>query len=98
MARIFRTSAGRDCWLDVYESSYFNGKLRRYFGPTEVDRLTGGSVIVGPRARVQVLVHRRGKAVSMELKPNRIIADLAASLRGATIDSAKVVCPTASAR
>lgn len=92
MAPIVRRTE-KECWLDVYESSYFSGKLRRYFGPTEVARLTGGSVIVGPRAKVQVVGRRGSKPVMIDLKPNKVIPDLAASLRGAQIDSARVSYP-----
>jgi hypothetical protein len=89
--------ADKECWLGVYESSYFSGKLRRFFGPTELPRLSGGSVIVGPKAKVQVVARRGQKVVMIDLKPNRVIADLTLSLRGAQIHSASVFHPSKSA-
>jgi hypothetical protein len=94
MPPTFRKS-GRDCWVDVYDTTYFGGKLRRYFGPIELRRLTGGSVIVGPQAKLQVIARRGQKPVLIDLKPNKIIPDLAASLRGAEIQSARVDLPMA---
>jgi hypothetical protein len=93
MSPIFRKTAGKDCWLDVYDSSYFDGKLRRYFGPVEISRLAGGSIIVGPQASIRLTARRHGKPIFIELKPNRVIPDLSTTLRGATIDSAKVSRP-----
>ncbi|MGA3068098.1 MAG: hypothetical protein ABSF29_14740 [Tepidisphaeraceae bacterium] len=87
-----------DCWLDVYESTHFHGKLRRYIGPAEVPRLAGKSVIVGPGAKVQVIAQRGRKPVLIQLNPNRVIPNLPASLRGAIAQSAIVLCPLRSPR
>ncbi len=94
MSPIFRKS-GRDCWVDVYDTSYFGGKLRRIFGPVDLRRMSGGSVIVGPGAKVQVLGRRGQKPVVINLKPNRVVPDLSASLRGSAIQSARVDHPGA---
>jgi hypothetical protein len=90
MPRNERNLAKR-CWVDVFESSYFEGRMRRIFGPVSVKPPARGSLIVGPAAQVQVRGLRSGRPVLIELKPNQIVPDLAGRLRGAAIKSATVI-------
>lgn len=77
------------CWVDVYDGPFFKGKLRRLFGPVHIKAL-GGSVVVGPGARVE-LRGLRGKAdFVMRLEPNRIVADFAKITRGGVISQAEL--------
>lgn len=84
MSTIERIS-DKECWLDVFEASHFGGRMRRYFGPTQVKPAAAASLIVGPKARVQLQGIRRGRPVMIELKPNHLAPDLAKSTGGAAI-------------
>jgi hypothetical protein len=59
MRRIERLSK-LNCWMDVFEGSYFEGRMRRLFGPIRIAPLSAGSVIVGPEASAQLIAQRRG--------------------------------------
>jgi hypothetical protein len=80
------------CWVDVFELSYFEGRMRRIFGPVAVRPPARGSLIIGPAAHVQVRGRRSGRPVLIELKPRQLVPDLAGRLRGAAIQSASVIC------
>jgi len=80
------------CWVDVFESAYFMGRMRRLFGPQKMRQINAKSVIVGPEATIRLSVRSRGKDRVVELAPKRVIPDLAASIKGATICDAAVVC------
>jgi hypothetical protein len=72
------------CWVDVYETAHFKGKLRRLFGPVRIKDL-GGSVIVGPEALVEVQGQRGKRPFMMKLEANRVVPDVAKVVRGAAI-------------
>jgi hypothetical protein len=55
-----------------------------------VKRWAAASLIVGPKAHVQLHGTRRGRAVIIELRPNHLVADLAKSTGGARIRGAVV--------
>jgi hypothetical protein len=82
------------CWVDVFEADYFLGRMRRLVGPRKLRQLHAKSVIVGPYATVVLRVRRGGRDVFVTLPPRRVIPDLAASVRGAKIRGATVVCQT----
>jgi hypothetical protein len=73
------------------------GRMRRIFGPAELKRPKGKSVIVGPKAHVRLEFRRGGKPVVVKLDANRLIPDLAAKVRGAMIRTVKVVKASPSA-
>lgn len=89
MKRIMR-KMDRNCWFDTFESDHFLGKMRRHFGPVELESFSAGSVIVGPGARVVLMGTRRGCEVTVMLDPKRLVADLRASMRGIKIQRAVV--------
>jgi hypothetical protein len=84
------------CWIDVYETSYFQGTLRRLFGPVDLKNLPGGSAIVGPEAHVELQVLKGDRPVTVILKPNRIVPDLAKAARGGRIRQATLHCEATS--
>jgi hypothetical protein len=88
--RIFKMN----CWMDVFEQSYFGGKMRRLFGPVRIEPVLARSVIVGPQARVQMIArHRKAdRQIIVQLRPNSLVPHLSASLRGATLKSATITC------
>jgi hypothetical protein len=80
-----RDRTGEQCWVDIFEETYFGGRLRRYFtdGPREEIDLSqidmdkaGGSLIVGPAARVTVYFRRGNKTMAQELTPKQIVPDV----------------------
>jgi hypothetical protein len=79
------------CWVDVFDAAYFMGRMRRLFGPQKMPRSNVKSVIVGPEATILLSVRSRGKDRVVELAARRVIPDLAASIKGATIRNASVV-------
>lgn len=97
MSRSEQNFQKKQCWLDVFESSDFEGKMRRYFGPTRLNALGAGSVIVGPGAVVHLLGLRRGRPITIQLQPKRVISDLAAALRG-FVTRRVCICPLARLR
>jgi len=80
------------CWIDVFETRRFGGKMHRLFGPRDVGELIAGSMITGPAARVQLFASIAGKPVEVQIGPNRIVPDLQLVLRGAALQSAKIGC------
>jgi hypothetical protein len=86
-----RIDGANNCWVDLYESNYFSGRLRRLSGPQKLRRLHAKSLIVGPSTTVQLSIRRRGKESVVMLDPKRVIPELLKSVQGATIRAA-VVC------
>ena len=97
MSRSEQNFQKKQCWLDVFESSDFEGKMRRYFGPTRLRTLCAGSAIVGPGAVVHLLGRRRGRPITIQLPPKRLIPNLAAALRG-FVAKRVCICPPAQLR
>ncbi len=58
-------------WVDVFESDYFRGRMRRLFGPLDLNQLQAGSVIVGPRTTLELSVRRRGKQSVVMIQPKK---------------------------
>ncbi|MGA2581988.1 MAG: hypothetical protein ABSG31_01830 [Tepidisphaeraceae bacterium] len=86
------------CWIDVYETPYFQGTLHRHFGPQKMQTLPGGSAIVGPEAHVELQILRGDRPVTVILKPNRIVPDLAKATRGGSIRQVILHCEAGSQR
>ncbi len=92
----------KTCWIDVFEKSFLGGTMRRVFGPRQLDRLSAGSVIVGPAAQLSLTCRhdnkrrddtRRGiKPAVVTLKANRVIPDLSKITKGAVIRAAQIDC------
>jgi hypothetical protein len=80
--------------MDVFEGSYFGGRMRRLIGPIRIAPLSAGSVIVGPEASAQITVRRRGpgRQVIVQFPPKTLVPNLSSSLRGGTLESALVTC------
>jgi hypothetical protein len=87
MAQITDSST---CWIDLYDSNYFRGKLRRLAGPRMLRQLQAKSLIVGPHAAVRVSVRRGGTESVITLDPKCVIPDLAKSLPGKIVRTAVV--------
>lgn len=60
------------CWVDLYSSSYFRGRLKRIQGPARIHVNGAGSLIVGPEASVM----HAGRNCKISLHPKQIIPDL----------------------
>lgn len=88
----------KQCWMDVFESNHFTGRMRRIYGPVQFKSISAGSVIVGPEARVEVYGRSNGQPFKMRLEPKRLVVDLAAVLKGAKIGSAMVSCDLSAVR
>jgi len=71
--------------------------MRRYFGPVRLKALSAGSAIVGPGAIVHLLGRRRGRPITIQLPPKRMIPDWAAALRG-FVTQRVCICPPARPR
>jgi hypothetical protein len=93
MRRIERLSK-LNCWMDVFEGSYFEGRMRRLFGPIRIAPLSAGSVIVGPEASAQLIAQRRGpgRQVIVRFPPKTLVPNLSLSLHGASLQSALLIC------
>jgi hypothetical protein len=93
MRRIDRL-ARLNCWMDVFEGSYFEGRMRRLFGPIRVAPLSAGSMIVGPEASAQLIAQRRspGRQVIVRFPPRTLVPNLTLSLHGASLQSALLTC------
>jgi hypothetical protein len=89
---------GKRCWVDLFDSSHFMGRMKRVFGPVEFKSVSARSMIVGPEARVEFFGSSNGRPIKVRLEPNRVVPDLAAKLRGARIRSAMVSCDLTVAR
>jgi hypothetical protein len=83
-------SAGK-CWVDIFESDYFMGRMRRLFAPVDLAQLEARSVIVGPGSRLELSVRRRGKVSVVMLQPKEVVPVLAKSVAGA-VTGARVRC------
>ncbi len=79
-----------DCWVDVFDSHYFMGRMRRLVGPRKLRQLNAKSIIVGPSATVVLTIRRAGRDSRITLKPLKVIPNLAAIVRNAKIRSATV--------
>jgi len=86
-----RNDFSTNCWVDLYESDYFSGRLRRVNGPKKVRQWKAKSLVVGPRTALMLSIRRRGKESMVKLDPKCVVPDLAESLEGAVIRAA-VVC------
>jgi hypothetical protein len=84
------------CWVDIFEESYFGGRLRRCFadGPGEGIDLSkidlekaGGSLIVGPAASVTVHIRRGSRTMVRTLNPKQIVPDVAKLLANGRIQN-----------
>ncbi|MDP9174068.1 MAG: hypothetical protein M3O30_09415 [Planctomycetota bacterium] len=74
-------------WVDVFETTYFAGRMRRILGPVQLKSISAGSMIVGPEVRVELYGLSKGQPFKLILGPKRIIPDLPAVLHGAKIHS-----------
>jgi len=81
----------RQCWVDIFDSAYFMGRMHRLFGPQRMRKINAKSVIVGPEAKILLSVRRGGKDHVVELAARRVVPNLAASIKGGTIRDASVV-------
>jgi len=57
--------AASGCWVDLYSSSYFGGRLKRIYGPNYIRVGGTGSLIVGPEASIL----RAGRNPGVNLRP-----------------------------
>jgi hypothetical protein len=89
MARVDKFDRKR-CWVDVYETAHFKGKLRRLFGPVRLKAL-GGSIVIGPEAHVEVQGQRGKRPFMMKLEANRVVPDVAKAVRGGAIHEVVVM-------
>lgn len=73
------------CWIDVYESPNYIGKLRRIFGPalylnlcdsTSANPVRIVSLIVGPAAYAQLFAQRRPERGAVWVVPRQQVPDL----------------------
>jgi hypothetical protein len=85
-------SSAKDCWVDVFESTFFMGRMKRVFGPVRLKQVTAASIIVGPKAHLELQVKKNGKPVNLSFEPKKLVPDVAASLSGAQLLSASVSC------
>jgi hypothetical protein len=69
-------------WVDIFESDYFTGRMRRLFGPLDLNQLQAGSVIVGPRTTLELSVRRGGKHSVVMIQPKKLVPVLAKSVVG----------------
>lgn len=82
----------RACWVDVFESDYFEGRMHRLFGPLDLGELRAGSVIVGPKSALELSIRKGGKDSVVTLSAKKLVPDLAKSIAGAAVRGAKVRC------
>ena len=80
------------CWVDIFESDYFMGRMHRLFGPKDLRQLRAKSVIVGPGSTLELAVRRRGKNSVVTLQAKKVVPDLAKSIDGGSVLGAKVRC------
>jgi hypothetical protein len=85
-----QTNGSLACWIDLYHSNYFRGKLRRLAGPRKMRQLQAKSLIVGPHTAVKVSVRRGATESVITLDPKCVIPDVAKSLPGKIIRTAIV--------
>jgi len=79
--------AASGCWVDLYSSSYFGGRLKRIYGPNYIRVGGTGSLIVGPEA----LILRAGRNPGVNLRPKQIIPDLNTTAWKGKLKSLKVL-------
>jgi hypothetical protein len=84
-----RIKPAGECWVDVFELDYFMGRMRRLFGPLDLNQLQARSVIVGPRTTLELSVRRGGKESVVMIQPKKLVPVLAKSVVGA-VTGAKV--------
>ena len=80
------------CWVDIFDSDYFMGKMHRLVGPRRLRNLSAKSVIIGPKATLFLSVRRKGQESTVKLNSRQVIPDLAKTLGGAQVRDAAVVC------
>lgn len=86
-----RIRAASQCWVDIFESDYFMGRMQRLFGPMDLTRLQAKSVIVGPRTTLELSVRQGGKQSVVMIQPKKVVPVLAKSVVGA-VTGARVRC------
>jgi hypothetical protein len=80
------------CWVDIFESDYFMGRMHRLFGPKDLPQLRAKSVIVGPGSTLELAVRRDGKDRMVTIKAKKVVPDLVKSIEGGSVLAAKVRC------
>ena len=90
----------RGCWIDLFDSPRYTGKLRRIWGPAIYLNLRGAdpqttvrfiSLIVGPTAYVHLFAQRRPERGGNWLLPKQKLADLATIKSDTELDSIRIL-------
>src|SRR5436190_22741667 len=99
------TEITRGCWIDLFDSPQYSGKLRRIWGPAIYLNLRGPdphtldpqtavrlvSIIVGPTAYVQLFAQRRPERGGSWLLPRQKLAASASSKSALALDSLRIL-------
>jgi hypothetical protein len=81
-----------ECWVDIFESDYFMGRMHRLFAPQDLRQLRAKSVIVGPGSTLELSVRRAGKNSVVMLQAKKVVPDLVKSIEGGSVRGAKLRC------
>src|SRR5207248_4861341 len=95
----------RGCWIDLFDSPRYSGKLRRIWGPAIYLNLRSPdaqipdpqmvvrfvSLIVGPTAYVHLFAQRRPERGGHWLLPKQKLADLASLRSEPELDSIRIL-------
>jgi hypothetical protein len=90
----------RGCWIDLFDSPRYSGKLRRVWGPAIYSNLRNAdpqtavrfvSLIVGPTAYVHLFAQRRPERGGSWLLPRQKLVDLASIKSDLELDSIRIL-------
>jgi hypothetical protein len=90
----------RGCWIDLFESPKFTGKMRRLFGPANYPNLLSAgngwniqiaSLIVGPSTYARLFAHQRPDRTIAWIMPGQSVDEMASIQSHEQFDSIRLL-------